>query len=80
MPVACAACGQAYIATVGRQPAKCHYCGKEAVWRASQCVQCGALVPMVGGQFSEGQMELRCPKCGGSRFTTEVSPDGLEEP
>ena len=81
MPVACEACGKAYIAMVGKQPAKCEFCGEKAAWRATQCVKCGAIIPVVGGSSFQRESPLRCPKCGGQRFK-EVSPDaeGLETP
>jgi len=76
-PVACEACGKAYITMLGDQPAKCYYCGEQAAWRAIQCADCKAIIPMVSGKFS-GDSDRICPKCGSSRLR-EVSPDGLEE-
>lgn len=75
MPVACTACGKAYIAMVGRQPAECYYCGEETVWRAKKCAKCGAIVPVVNEELAG----LRCPKCDSTRFK-EVPPRELEEP
>jgi predicted RNA-binding Zn-ribbon protein involved in translation (DUF1610 family) len=79
MPVACTACGKAYIAMVGRQPAECAFCGEETVWRAKKCAnaECGAIVPVVNEELAG----LRCPKCDGTRFK-EVRPtdENLEEP
>jgi DNA-directed RNA polymerase subunit RPC12/RpoP len=79
-PLACAACGKAYIGMIGGQPGECPYCGEEAVWRAVQCLNCGAIIPNVGGPSYSGESSLRCPKCGGTRFTPEVPPDAFEEP
>ena len=76
-PVACDACGKAYITMLGDQPAKCYYCEQQTAWRAIQCADCKAIIPMVSGKFS-GESSRVCPKCGSSRLT-EVSPDGLEE-
>ena len=82
MPVACAECGKAYVAEIGRQPAKCHYCGKIAVWRAQQCrnKDCQFVFPMVRNQDNSLAEEWRkCPQCG-CEHTGEVSPDDISEP
>jgi len=78
-PVACAACGKAYIAMLGDQPAKCHYCGEQAVWRAKMCAKCGAIVPIEKDLSSGAEAKpRRCPKCGGR--LKEVPPDAVQEP
>jgi DNA-directed RNA polymerase subunit RPC12/RpoP len=77
-PVACASCGKAYITMLGDQPAKCFFCGQQTLWRARQCAECGAIIPVVGGPSHGASSSLVCPKCGKSHFK-EVSPDGLEE-
>lgn len=82
MPVACEACGQAYAATVGRQPAKCRYCAETAVWRAQKCFaeKCGVIFAVVRGQDQPLESELRrCPKCGSARVG-EVPDDEVAEP
>ena len=76
--VACTACGKAYITMLGKEPAKCYYCGKQTVWHALQCAKCGTIVPVEGKQMVGAKQELTCPKCGGHAFKP-VSPDGLEE-
>lgn len=77
-PVACEACGQAYITMISKEPAKCYFCGETTVWSAAQCVKCGAIVPIVGGPSYRAASSLRCPECEGTRFK-EVPPDELEE-
>jgi hypothetical protein len=79
-PVACNACGKAYITMLGdeNQPAKCFFCGEQELWRGRQCVECKTVIPMVGGPDEWAATKPVCPKCGKSRFM-EVSPDGLEE-
>jgi len=77
-PVACEACGKAYITMLSNQPARCFFCGEQTLWRARQCAECGTIVPLVGGPTHGVSSSLVCPKCGKSRFK-EVSPDGLEE-
>jgi DNA-directed RNA polymerase subunit RPC12/RpoP len=78
-PVACAACGKAYVMMLGDQPAKCHYCGEQAVWRAMMCAKCGAIVPIVKDSSSTAEAgPPRCPKCGGR--LTEVPADAVHEP
>ena len=82
MPVACAECGQAYVAEVGRQPSKCHYCGKQSAWRAQQCrnPDCKTIFPMIRNEDNSLAEESRkCPKCGSERVG-EVSPDDISEP
>ena len=76
-PVACEACGKAYITMLGGTPAKCFYCSEEQVWRALQCPECLAIIPMSPSVRAESGAEL-CPKCGKSSLK-EVSSDGLEE-
>ena len=83
MPVACDACGAAYGAMVGKQPAKCIKCGKKAAWRAFKCLNadCKTIFPYKGaGKSIEDQPPAQCPKCGGSRCTPEISPDEIEMP
>jgi len=79
-PVACAACGKAYVTMLGDQPARCHYCGQQTLWRARACAnpECGAIIPVVRDSSAAEAGPLRCPRCGGTRFK-EVPPDGLEE-
>ena len=77
-PVACEACGKAYITMLGDQPAKCFFCGEQTLWRARQCANCGEIIPIVGGPTHGSSSSLVCPKCGKSGFK-EVSPNGLEE-
>ena len=79
-PVACEACGKAYITMLSNQPARCFFCGEQTLWRGRQCAgsECGTIVPLVGGPTHGVSSSLVCPKCGKSRFK-EVSPDGLEE-
>lgn len=77
-PVACAACGKAYITMLGKEPATCYYCQEKAVWHARQCAKCGTIVPVVGGGAPGQAQALTCPKCGGHAFKP-VSPEGLEE-
>ena len=79
-PVACEACGKAYITMLGDQPAKCFFCGEQKLWRATQCAdpKCLTIIPMVGGPTHGASSSLVCPKCGKSGFK-EVSPNGLEE-
>jgi len=82
MPAACAACGKAYDDKIGRQPAKCRYCGEVAVWRAVQCREkdCGAVFPLVR---EPGEIQVsskaRCPKCGSERYG-EVRPNAIQSP
>lgn len=78
-PVACAACGRAYVGMISSEPAECVYCGEKAVWYARQCVKCGTIVPVVKGSSFPASEQLRCPKCGGTRFR-EVPPDAIKEP
>lgn len=83
MPAACDACGKAYAASLGKQPAKCKSCGEVALWRAFQCTKsdCGAFFPYKGaGKSLSEQPEIVCPKCGGHDYTVEISPDDLGEP
>jgi len=77
-PVACTACGKAYITMLGKEPAKCFYCQQQTVWHARQCAKCGTIVPIVGGGAPGQSAALKCPKCGGRAFK-DVSPEGLEE-
>ncbi len=82
MPAACSACGKAYADEIGRQPAKCRYCGETAVWRAAQCHAdgCGSIFPLVDDPSqpdSTGQ-DL-CPKCGSWR-TGEVKANAFDSP
>ena len=81
MPVACSACEKAYADEIGRQPAKCRFCGETAVWRAAQCYEqgCGIVFPLVRDP-SQPEPDLdHCPKCGSWR-TGEVRPDAVERP
>lgn len=83
MPAACEACGKAYAASLGKQPAKCKICGEVALWRAFRCTKsdCGAFFPYKGADKSiTEQPEIVCPKCGGHNYTVEISPDELEQP
>lgn len=83
MPAACEACGEAYAASLGKQPAKCKICGEVALWRAFKCTKsdCGAFFPYKGeGKSPLEQAEINCPKCGGHNYTWEISPDELEQP
>ncbi len=85
LPAACADCGKAYVWPLGKQPAKCHFCKKVALFRALQCLnpQCRAFYPLkvASGQRAEdAQADLRCPKCGEQRFTTEISPNDISKP
>lgn len=77
-PVACEACGKAYITMISDMPAECFYCGEQAVWRALQCAECGAIFPVTKDTSHGASSSLVCPKCGKSSFK-EVSSDGLEE-
>jgi DNA-directed RNA polymerase subunit RPC12/RpoP len=77
-PVACAACGKAYVTLLGDQPAKCHYCGEQAVWYAKMCEKCAAIVPIVKDSSVAEAQPPRCPKCGG--HLTEVPADAVREP
>jgi len=76
-PVACEACGKAYITMLSDQPAKCYYCGEIRVWRAMQCAKCSAIFPASPSTWGDSGAKV-CPKCGSPRLK-EVSPDGLEE-
>ncbi len=76
-PVACAECGKVYITELGEQPAKCYYCGAQAVWRAVKCAKCGTVYPLVDFAGSAGRPPSACPKCG-TQTAQEVPPDGLE--
>ena len=76
-PVGCAECGKVYITMLGDQPAKCYYCGADAVWRAVKCAKCGTIYPLVDFAGSPGKPPATCPKCG-SQAAQEVPPDGLE--
>ncbi|MFQ5807838.1 MAG: hypothetical protein ACE5I3_15435 [Phycisphaerae bacterium] len=79
-PVACAACGKAYVTMLSDQPAKCHYCDEPAVWRAKMCAQCEAIIPIVkDSSFRAEPKPQRCPQCGGTRLK-EVPADALQEP
>ena len=78
-PVACEACGKAYITRLGNQPAECFFCGELKLWRGRQCAECDTVVPMVGGPTHGGSSSLVCPKCGNKSRFKEVSPVGLEE-
>jgi DNA-directed RNA polymerase subunit RPC12/RpoP len=78
-PIKCTACGKVYIGMIGRQPAKCAYCGEEAAWQAVKCAKCGEIFALVGAQSSFASAQsIKCPKCGCTSFK-EVPPDGLEE-
>ena len=78
-PIKCTSCGKVYIGMIGRQPAKCAYCGEETAWQARQCVKCGEIVALIGAQSSFGAAQsFKCPKCGCTQ-SKEVSPNGLEE-
>ena len=82
LPVACAACGKAYVAEIGKQPAKCVYCGEQTVWRARQCrnKDCGCIFPMIRNEDNSlAEESHKCPQCGGQRIG-EVSPDDISEP
>lgn len=82
MPVACEACGKVYAATVGRQPARCRYCGQQSAWRAQKCYaeRCGAIFPVVRDEDQPVVSDAHyCPKCGSGRIG-EVLPDDITEP
>jgi hypothetical protein len=82
MPVACDACGRAYAAKVGRQPAKCRFCGEVRVWRAQKCYaeDCGAIFPIVRGIDEPAASDSpRCPRCGSYRVG-QVQPDDITQP
>lgn len=75
MPVCCTACNHAYVAEVGRQPARCVDCGKDAAWRAVKCSNCKTIYALeMKGVGTEAAR--KCPKCGKSGIT-EIGPDEL---
>jgi hypothetical protein len=75
-PLACEACGKAYISKITVPPVKCFYCGEKSAWPASQCAACGEIFPIVKGKDPGPQARV-CPKCGKNKFK-EVSANGLE--
>ncbi|MCG3125378.1 MAG: hypothetical protein CHACPFDD_00196 [Phycisphaerae bacterium] len=81
LPVCCKDCGQAYVWPLGEQPAKCHFCGKKALWRALQCVnkKCRAFFPLERSDASGATSPIKCPKCG-SGGTEEISPNDIKKP
>ncbi|MBU0637340.1 MAG: hypothetical protein KKB50_00620 [Planctomycetes bacterium] len=82
MPVACSACGQIYADKIGKQPARCRYCGEVAVWRAMKCHAegCGAIFPLSQTESTRKESEmLRCPKCGSTRVG-QVPADEITTP
>ena len=82
MPVACEKCGKNYDGTLGKQPGKCRLCGQIGAWRGVKCsnAKCGTIYAMVGGGQSVEAPALKCPKCGGESYTTEMRPDELGKP
>jgi hypothetical protein len=82
MPVACEACGKAYVDTVGRQPTKCRFCGEMRAWRAQKCfaADCGVIFPIVQAEGESVVSDFsRCPKCGSSRVG-RVPEDEVSQP
>lgn len=77
-PLACSACGKAYIGMLGKQPAKCHYCSQTAVWRAVKCRDCGTVYPFI--REDDGAVKAACTKCKKTNFTEGIAPDELPEP
>ena len=63
MPVCCVACNKSCVMEVGRQPARCAECGKDAAWRAGRGSGCKSIYALdAKGVGSEGAR--KCPKCG----------------
>ena len=78
MPLACTSCGKAFAMEVSMLPAECPFCGERTVFRARQCVECGAIVPLpTDGGFRADPNPVQCLQCGGQRFR-EVPYEELE--
>jgi predicted RNA-binding Zn-ribbon protein involved in translation (DUF1610 family) len=80
-PVGCTECGKTYAYEVGRLPAKCHYCGKKALWRASKCAKCNTVfpVPLDEATGKPIQFPPKCPKCGSEKLR-EVAGTDVQKP
>ncbi|MFN0136285.1 MAG: hypothetical protein ACKVS9_09235 [Phycisphaerae bacterium] len=78
MPLACTACGKAYVSSVGRQPAKCLECGKDAAWRCRKCKACGTFVPLVKADGAD-KPTAECSKCKKKTSLIEVGANELPE-
>lgn len=81
-PIACAACGKAYVGLLGREPARCQACGELSAWQALQCAapHCGMIFAWARDPSAPPaeMAEPRCPKCGGTA-AREPAPEALND-